>query len=67
MDYHEVLISVLLPLLLCIAYTLGRLDRDHHYLSTACLHGMHTGCRIQCKFCRAVCRCKCHSAALRED
>lgn len=31
---------------------------EHHYISTACLHGRHTECRKQCKFCSANCACK---------
>lgn len=45
----------------------------HHYLSTGCLHGHHGYCQAkagkagtkkpaECKFCRAPCRCRCHTA-----
>lgn len=45
---------------------------DHHYLSTACLHGNGAYCRshtgqtglknpAQCKFCAAPCACTCHT------
>ncbi len=46
---------------------------EHHYLSTACLHGRHDYCRSEvkldgtgpkrpgrCKFCPALCTCPCH-------
>lgn len=29
----------------------------HHYVSTACLHGLHDRCRRTCKFCDTPCRC----------
>lgn len=29
----------------------------HHYVSTACLHKLHTRCRDVCKFCAAPCEC----------
>jgi hypothetical protein len=66
----------------CVAWTgadLGQriirhLDRHrHHYLSTACLHGIHDDCDIDtrrydgtrktaatCKYCRAPCVCPHH-------
>lgn len=30
------------------------------YLSTACLHGKHSVCRLTCKFCSVACVCRCH-------
>ena len=33
---------------------------SHMYLSTACLHGEHSACRISCKFCASPCICSCH-------
>lgn len=36
----------------------------HHYLSTACTHGLHVRCRMTCKFCEAPCRCQCHTRVL---
>jgi hypothetical protein len=46
-------------------------EREHHYLSTGCLHGRHDYCQgtegaagpkvpNSCKFCRAPCICPCH-------
>lgn len=35
---------------------------EHRYISTACLHGRHGECRLQCKFCEARCECECHKA-----
>ncbi len=47
---------------------------EHYYLSTACLHQIHTYCQArenecgeqkkpaQCKFCAAPCICPCHHA-----
>jgi hypothetical protein len=32
---------------------------QHHYISTACQHGIHTRCARTCKFCDAPCRCGC--------
>lgn len=32
----------------------------HDYLSTACKHALHDKCRVNCKYCEAVCRCGCH-------
>lgn len=37
--------------------------RKHRYVSTACLHGLHSRCRDTCKFCGEPCRCtslECH-------
>lgn len=31
----------------------------HEYVSTACLHGIHSRCVRSCKFCGAPCRCGC--------
>lgn len=31
----------------------------HHYVSTACQHGLHERCRRECKFCKAKCACEC--------
>lgn len=31
-----------------------------HYYSTSCLHGLHSRCRKECKFCEERCRCDCH-------
>jgi hypothetical protein len=36
---------------------------EHVYLSTACLHEVHTECRRTCKFCDSQCVCDCHSEA----
>jgi len=33
---------------------------QHHYVSTACVHGRHAGCRVVCKFCSEICLCDCH-------
>ena len=30
----------------------------HHYVSTACAHGLHSRCRSTCKFCATACECK---------
>jgi hypothetical protein len=32
----------------------------HRYVSTACQHEQHTGCRVVCKFCEQICLCHCH-------
>lgn len=32
----------------------------HMYVSTSCTHGLHTRCRLTCKFCTALCLCDCH-------
>lgn len=37
--------------------------RKHRYVSTACLHGLHSRCRDTCKFCGEPCHCtalECH-------
>jgi hypothetical protein len=51
-----------------IKYTAG----EHYYLSTSCFHGVHEHCRSAvniygnpkepgtCKWCPAVCICRCH-------
>ena len=31
-----------------------------HYISTACIHDNHDGCRLECKTCAKPCRCSCH-------
>lgn len=31
----------------------------HHYVSTACQHGLHDRCRRTCKFCETGCACGC--------
>lgn len=33
----------------------------HLYTSTACVHGLHSRCRLSCKFCLVPCLCPCHS------
>lgn len=33
------------------------LPGEHHYISTACLHGRHDDCRQQCKWCPSRCAC----------
>lgn len=33
---------------------------EHVYLSTYCLHGKHSDCRLTCKTCAAPCICACH-------
>jgi len=38
----------------------GDHDPPHTYLSTACYHGHHDMCRRICKYCPALCLCKCH-------
>jgi hypothetical protein len=35
----------------------------HDYLSTACFHGPHERCRLNCKFCGVDCRCTCRVKA----
>lgn len=32
----------------------------HDYRSTACHHGFHALCRLDCKYCDAPCDCDCH-------
>lgn len=32
---------------------------EHDYVSTACMHGHHEMCRLQCKYCAEPCRCGC--------
>lgn len=32
----------------------------HRYVSTACQHERHEGCRVVCKFCEQLCLCRCH-------
>lgn len=32
----------------------------HRYVSTACTHEIHEGCRVTCKFCNQICLCHCH-------
>lgn len=32
----------------------------HRYVSTACWHDKHPGCRVVCKFCNQICLCRCH-------
>ena len=34
---------------------------EHAYVSTACRHERHARCRRQCKFCDAMCACRCHA------
>lgn len=36
------------------------LGGEHIYLSTACLHGQHQMCRLECKYCGAPCWCDHH-------
>lgn len=45
--------------------TRGATSTPHHYISTACQHGLHEQCRRSCKFCGAICACgKCvHGAS----
>lgn len=45
--------------------TVPVVDDTHHYLSTACHHGLcrQNKCRLTCKYCDAPCMCRCH----RED
>jgi hypothetical protein len=31
----------------------------HEYMSTACMHGIHSRCLQMCKFCDAPCQCDC--------
>lgn len=33
----------------------------HPYESTACMHGKHSRCRLECKFCHSSCQCSCHA------
>ena len=35
-------------------------DPEHTYVSTSCFHGHHDQCRRICKYCPALCLCKCH-------
>jgi hypothetical protein len=37
----------------------GWQEEGHAYVSTACLHGMHSRCIKSCKFCEAPCGCGC--------
>lgn len=34
---------------------------EMHYKSTACMHSMHSECRLMCKFCEEKCSCGCHT------
>jgi hypothetical protein len=34
---------------------------EHEYLSTYCIHGDCTNCRLTCKICKASCVCPCHA------
>src|SRR5258708_1567246 len=36
---------------------LAQMNQQHHYVSTACQHGLHGQCRERCKFCDAKCQC----------
>lgn len=40
-----------------------RLATAAHYLSTYCLHDHHDICRLECKTCKAPCRCACHGSS----
>jgi hypothetical protein len=40
----------------------GRYRPTTHYVSTYCIHGAHSDCRLTCKLCGAPCRCSCHAA-----
>lgn len=41
------------------------MSERHHYISTACQHGLHGQCRERCKFCDAKCQCtQCSHSAL---
>lgn len=33
---------------------------SHHYVSTFCIHDLHTECRLTCKTCKSQCLCVCH-------
>lgn len=35
-------------------------EESEHYESTACFHGHHDLCRLECKHCASPCRCECH-------
>lgn len=37
----------------------GWKEEGHAYVSTACLHGIHSRCIKSCKFCSAPCQCDC--------
>ena len=39
---------------------MSRRGKEHHYLSTACYHDIHSACRLICKYCPEKCLCKCH-------
>lgn len=36
------------------------MDGKHRYLSTYCVHGKCTQCRLNCKTCQAQCICACY-------
>lgn len=35
-------------------------QNQHQYLSTYCLHGACSDCRLSCKICQSLCVCGCH-------
>ena len=41
-------------------FTNGGHTPVHTYVSTACWHDHHDQCRRLCKWCPALCLCKCH-------
>lgn len=43
---------------------LDEYEHEHHYLSTACVHGLHSRCRRLCKWCDVECLCLCHHVHL---
>lgn len=41
---------------------------EHRYVSTACVHGLHRDrCRSNCKFCGALCACRCHAVGVKSS
>ena len=36
---------------------------EHEYVSTACLHGIHSRCALTCKFCGSPCQCGCEHSS----
>jgi hypothetical protein len=42
-------------------------EHDHDYISTSCFHGLHTICRLVCKYCRTPCQCACHIESARPE
>jgi hypothetical protein len=52
------------PKLATLANRHRRYERTHEYVSEACAHRQHEGCRPRCFYCRVTCLCVCHHWAV---